>query len=233
MRHYKPQAYMKYDSFEISSSASDVTGTLVFRDLGDEKYFPKLDAGENDTLSSPASTSASSGSCLASTASSTPQLQLNNKDLKPAVLKPVKRETNDVVLASKEMLEELVSNVVVLNNEKEEMPPGCKMQVVNIVVLDGTKQLNEVGGEVARAEHKSESETDFKDDEESAQDLFNHVLNPDSMEYEDLEGERDVYCETLGEDPDVADEVECKTVEEDSIESEALAADHDPMLKAP
>ncbi|XP_077500412.1 uncharacterized protein LOC144111134 [Amblyomma americanum] len=237
MRHYKPQAYMKCDSLEIWSTASDGTRTLVFRDDGDEKYFPELDdcddAGEDDTLSSPASTPASSGSCSASTASSSPQLQLNNKDLEPAVLKSVKLETDDVVLASKETLEELVSNVVVLNDEKEEMPPGCKTQVVNIVVLDGTKQLNEVGGEVAQAEHKSESETDFKDDGESAQDLFSRICNPDSMEYEDLEDEKDVYCETLSEDPDVADEVECETVEEDSIEPEALAADADPMLKAP
>ncbi|KAK8764055.1 hypothetical protein V5799_033338 [Amblyomma americanum] len=92
MHRYKPQAFMKYDSFEIWSTASDGTRTLVFRDLGDEKYFPKLDTSEDDTLLSPASTPASSGSCSASTASSTPQLQLN-KDLKPAVLKPVKRET--------------------------------------------------------------------------------------------------------------------------------------------
>ncbi|KAK8783320.1 hypothetical protein V5799_010314, partial [Amblyomma americanum] len=231
MHHYKPQAYMKCDSLEIWSTASDGTRTLVFRDLGDEKYFPELDASEDDTLSSPASTPASSGSCSASMAFRTPQLQLDNKDLRPAVLKPVKHETDDVVLASKETLEELVSNVV-LNDKKEEMPPGCKTQVVNIAVLDGTKQLNEVGGEVAQAEHKSESETDFKDDVESAQDLFNRVCNPDSMEYEDLEDEKDMYCETLSEDPDVADEVECKNVEEDSIKSEALAADPDPMLKA-
>ncbi|KAK8788651.1 hypothetical protein V5799_021571 [Amblyomma americanum] len=213
MHHYKPQAYMKCDSLEIWSTASDGTRTLVLRDDGDEKYFPELDdcddAGEDDTLSSPASTPASSGSCSASTASSSPQLQLNNKDLEPAVLKPVKHETDDVVLASKEMLEELVSNVV-LNDEKE-MPPGCKTQVVNIVALDGTKQLNEVGGEVAQAEHKSESETDFKDDGKSAQDFFNCICNPDFIEYEDLEDEKDVYCGILSEDPDVADEVECET----------------------
>lgn len=236
MRHYKPQAYMKCDSLEIWSTASDGIRTLMFRDDGDEQYFPKLDdcddAGEDDALSSPASTPASSGSCSASTASSSPQLHLNNKDLESALLKPVKHETDDVVLASKETLEELVSSVVVLNDEKEEMPPGCKTQVVNIVVLDGTKQLNDVRGEVAQAEHKSESETDFKEDGESAQDLFNRICNPDAMEYEDLEDEKEVYCETLSEDPDVADEVECETVEEDSMESEALAADTGPMLKA-
>ncbi|XP_077495926.1 uncharacterized protein LOC144106854 [Amblyomma americanum] len=163
MHHYKPQAYMKCDSLEIWSTASDGTRTLVFQDLGDEKYFPELDAGEDDTLSSPASTPASSGSCSASMAFRTPQQQLDNKDLRPAVLKPVKHETDNVVLASKETLEELVSNVVVLNDKKE-MPPGCKTQVVNIVVLDGTKQLDVVGGEVAQTEHKWKSEAGFKDD---------------------------------------------------------------------
>ncbi|XP_077491889.1 uncharacterized protein LOC144102502 [Amblyomma americanum] len=217
--HYKPQAYMKCDSLEIWSTSSDGTRTVVFRDDGDEKYFPELDdcddAGEDDT-SSPASTPASSGSCSASTASCSPQLQLNNKDLEPAVLKLVKHRTDDVVLASKETLEELVSNVVMLNDKKDEMPPGCKTQVVNTAVLDGTKQLNEVG-EVAQAEHKSESETDSTDDGESAQDLFNCILNPAPMECEDLEDEKDVYYETISEVPDVAYEVECETVEEDLI----------------
>lgn len=239
MRHYKPQAYMKCDSLEIWSTASDGTRTLLFRDDGDDNYCPKLDdcddAGEDDTTpSSPTSSTATpSSSSSSSTVSSSPELHLNNKDLSPSVMAPVKQEVDDVVLASKETLEDLVSSVVVLNDTKEEMPPGCKTQVVNIVVLDGTKQLNEMEeAEVAHSEHKSESETECKEDGESAQDLFNRICNPDAMEYEDMEDEKDVYCEASDEDPDAADDVECETVEEDSADHETLVADADPMLKA-
>lgn len=239
MRHYKPQAYMKCDSLEIWSTASDGTRTLLFRDDGDDNYCPKLDecddAGEDDaTPSSPtSSTPTSSTSSSSSTVSSSPELRLNNKDLEPPLMVPVKQELDDVVLASKETLEDLVSSVVVLNDSKEDMPPGCKTQVVNIVVLDDTKQLNEMEeAEVAHTEHKSESETECKEDGESAQDLFNRICNPDAMEYEDMEDEKDVYCEAMDEDPDIADEVECETIEEDSADRRALVADTDPLLKA-
>lgn len=236
MRHYKPQAYMKCDSLEIWGTMSDGTRTLLFRDDGDDNYFPNLhdcnDAGENDaTPSRPTSTPTSSTVSIdsSSTVSSSPELHLNNNNHEPPVMVPVEQEVDDIVSASKETLDDLVSSVV-LNNSKEEMPAGCKTQVINIVVLDGTKQLSEIDeAESAHTEHKNESETACKEDGESAQDLFNRICNPDATEYEDMEDEKDVYCDSIVEDPDVSD-VQCENV--GSADRGALVAGSDPVLKA-
>ncbi|KAL3185198.1 hypothetical protein MRX96_031074 [Rhipicephalus microplus] len=229
-------AYMKCDSLEIWGTMSDGTRTLLFRDDGDDNYFPNLhdcnDAGENDaTPSRPTSTPTSSTVSIdsSSTVSSSPELHLNNNNHEPPVMVPVEQEVDDIVSASKETLDDLVSSVV-LNNSKEEMPAGCKTQVINIVVLDGTKQLSEIDeAESAHTEHKNESETACKEDGESAQDLFNRICNPDATEYEDMEDEKDVYCDSIVEDPDVSD-VQCENV--GSADRGALVAGSDPVLKA-
>lgn len=221
MRHYKPQAYMKCDSLEIWGTTSDGTRTLLFRDDGDGRFCPKIEeceaAAEEDASPSSPTSSTPSGSGSVSAASSSPDLHLSGKE-EPQLLAPVKQEADDVILASKEALEDLVSNVVVLNDAKEDVPPGCKTQVVNIVVLDGSKELNEVEEAVAHTEPKSESDIDCKEEGESAQDLFNRICNPGATDYEDMEDEKDVYCEALDGDPGIADEVECETLEEDSVD---------------
>ncbi|KAG0416707.1 hypothetical protein HPB47_006197 [Ixodes persulcatus] len=131
----KPQAFMKCDTFEVWSSDGDSARSLLFRDGGSGSYFPeqveKLDDEEVSSLSPMPSSSTSSSPSTTSSASSF-------KEELPEV--SIKQEMDDVVAASKETLDDLVSNVVVLNDTKDDLLPNCNTQVFNIVVLDNSER---------------------------------------------------------------------------------------------
>lgn len=232
-RHNKPQAFMKCDSFDIWCTDSNGTRTLLFRDEGDGRYFPEqAEAGElnDEEASVPSTTAASPASPRSASGSSLSVLDspgsLAQKEELPVVLS-INEQVDDVVAASKETLEDLVSNVVVLNEAKQGLVSNCSTQVVNIVVLDGNSRAAEVDGAV-HSHGRGESPTEKEDEKgESAQDLFNRICNPDGIEYEDAEDEKEVYCENV--DEEVADEMDCDTValEDDPEEEDFVLSDED------
>ncbi|KAM7306387.1 uncharacterized protein ISCGN_010104 [Ixodes scapularis] len=238
-RHNKPQAFMKCDTFEVWSSDGDSARSLLFRDGGSGSYFPeevgKLDDEEASSLSPMPSSSTSSSPSTTSSASSirahSPESTLQKEEL-PEV--SIKQEMDDVVAASKETLDDLVSNVVVLNDTKDDLLPNCNTQVFNIVVLDNSERSTdghraaEIHGttDVHEAVHlEGREESVLEKDErkgESAQDLFNRICNPDGIEFDDVEDDKEVYVDSVNED--IVNEVECETVAlVDSIEEEALS----------
>ncbi|KAG0427420.1 hypothetical protein HPB47_025530 [Ixodes persulcatus] len=237
-RHNKPQAFMKCDTFEVWSSDGDGARLLLFRDGGSGSYFPEhvgeLDDEEVSSLSPMPSSSTSSSPSTSSSASSasahSPGLPLQKEEL-PEV--SIKQKTDDVIAASKEALDDLVSNVVVLNDTKDDLLQNCNTQVVNIVVLDNSGRsadehgASEIHGttDVHEAVHlEGREESVLEKDEgkgESAQDLFNRICNPGGIEFDDVEDDKEVYVDSVDED---VDEIECETVAlVDNIEEEEIS----------
>ncbi|CAN8001956.1 unnamed protein product, partial [Ixodes pacificus] len=237
-RHNKPQAFMKCDTFEVWSSDGDGARLLLFRDGGSGSYFPEhvgeLDDEEVSSLSPMPSSSTSSSPSTSSSASSasahSPGLPLQKEEL-PEV--SIKQKTDDVIAASKETLDDLVSNVVVLNDTKDDLLQNCNTQVVNIVVLDNSGRsadehgASEIHGttDVHEAVHlEGREESVLEKDEgkgESAQDLFNRICNPGGIEFDDVEDDKEVYVDSVDED---VDEIECETVAlVDNIEEEEIS----------
>uniref|UniRef100_V5H4T3 Uncharacterized protein n=1 Tax=Ixodes ricinus TaxID=34613 RepID=V5H4T3_IXORI len=180
--------------------------------------------------SSSTSSSPSTSSAASSASAHSPGLPLQKEELPE---ESIKQKTDDVIAASKETLDDLVSNVVVLNDTKDDLLQNCNTQVVNIVVLDNSgrradeHEASEIHGttDVHEAVHlEGREESVLEKDEgkgESAQDLFNRICNPGGIEFDDVEDDKEVYVDSVDED---VDEIECETVAlVDNIEEEEIS----------